>query len=238
MVDLPGCCRGHLVTMMADMQQLLVAAGITWWIDYGTLLGAVRNPSLGYPPGIIPHDKDADAGFLAADVPKFRALGRDWKGVDVRPLGTIDAPSGPLHVIQKLPRPYDRRAGESAARYQDRVLYTAGCSFKVRWSPKNHTNIDFFWHNERDDPGGTSTLYRERYVSVDKYKGREFPASKLFPLTTIPWEGLMLPAPNDPEWFCWMRYGDSWRTPIRANNDKIPRNADGSVAGERQPMVG
>jgi hypothetical protein len=81
-------------------------------------------------------------------------------------------------------------------------------------------------------------MYRERYVSVDRYKGREFPDSKLFPLIELPWEGLMLPAPNNPEWFCAMRYGKGWREPIRMNNDKVPKHDDGSVAGERQPMVG
>ena len=40
----------------------------------------------------------------------------------------------------------------------------------------------------------------------------------LFPLSTVPWEGMTLPAPRDPEAFLEMRYGADWRRPVAANN--------------------
>ena len=65
--DLRDCCRGHIRELVAAAARVFEQLGITWWVDYGTLLGAVRNPMLGLPPGIIPHDKDADAGILWTD---------------------------------------------------------------------------------------------------------------------------------------------------------------------------
>ena len=41
---LADCCRSHVIQIVRDMQPLLDDAGVTWWADYGTLLGAVRNP--------------------------------------------------------------------------------------------------------------------------------------------------------------------------------------------------
>ena len=63
--NLRDCCRGHIRDMMTHIQIVLDSLGIVWWADYGTILGAVRNPLLGLPAGIIPHDKDADLGVLA-----------------------------------------------------------------------------------------------------------------------------------------------------------------------------
>lgn len=236
MHNLPACCRSHLVSMMADIKTLFDAAGITWWMDYGTLLGAVRNPLRGEEPGILGHDKDADICIMEPDAVKLAEM-VDWNrgSGGLRPQGVLVGPqSGPLNIVRKLPREKPRNPRETDEQYRERVKYTAGCSWKVRWSAVNHTNIDIFEHKTRDD----GTMYRERYISVDKYKGREFPRDKLFPLIRLPWEGLMLPAPADPEWFCEMRYGKGWREPLRANNDKVPKHDDGSVAGERKPMVG
>lgn len=199
--NLPDCCRSHIVDIMRAMRSLLRQANIPWWIDYGTLLGAVRNG------GIIPWDKDGDCGFLASDLPRFRALSANWTGRS----GQIPTSSGPLHVVRKNTN-----------------------NMKVRWSATNHTNIDFFYWTER----ANGTLYREKYASVDRYKGRAFHRDRLFPLSTIKWEGLTLPAPRDPEWWCEFRYGADWREPIRANNDKLARNDDGSLTGEPRPTIG
>jgi hypothetical protein len=79
-VELRECCRAHVRQVMADLTDMMNKAHITWWADYGTLLGAVRNPTTkwsDYPwlpqdgrttagpaAGIVPHDKDGDLGAL------------------------------------------------------------------------------------------------------------------------------------------------------------------------------
>lgn len=215
--ELRDCCRSHLIAMASDVAATLNAAGVTWWADYGTLLGAVRNPmtewadypwlpqdrdTAGPHPGIVPHDKDADWGFLL----------RNWVVVHRA-----------LYVLGK------RKGYDIVARkYFGKI--------KIRLSRLNHTNLDLFgWdevpagrtvsHARFDETVTLSAgmMYRPRYVGVDKCKGKEFHHKSLFPLGTVTWEGLKLPAPRDPESFLAHRYGQNWRTPINANHDGVQR---------------
>lgn len=166
------CCRAIVRELHRYVGETLTAFGITWWADYGTLLGAVRHG------GMIPWDKDGDLGILASDFHRVlllehavRSVGMGW------------------HIS---------RHGTA----------------KFRCSMKNKTNVDTFaWHRR---PNGM--MYRKEYAAVDRYKGREFSESILFPLSTVQYEGLTLPAPRDPEAFLTMRYGD-WKTPLRTNHD-------------------
>lgn len=200
-VELAECCRSHVKALMATTAEFLDSIGATWWADYGTLLGAVRNPlttwadypwlpqrgrtTAGPAPGIVPHDKDGDLGVLIESWEVARWKFRAW-------LSTRDFH---LHMNQH------RR------------------SLKARLSFQNHTNVDvFFWHTRAD-----GTLYRNRYASVDRFKGKEFTRDLLFPLSTVEWEGMTLPAPRDPEAFLAMRYGPGWRTPVAANHDGVMR---------------
>lgn len=199
-VELRECCREHVIEIMGHLVEAFKNAGITWWADYGTLLGAFRNPNTtwaDYPwlpqegrstpgplPGIVPHDKDGDIGVLWTHWSRYRSI-RVWlerKGYSV----TLNGSRG---------------------------------SSKVFFSTKNHTNVDVFFWRERKD----GTLFRNGYAQVDQFKGREFKKDLMFPLTTIVWEGLTLPAPASPEAFLEMRYGPGWRTPIPANNDGVQR---------------
>lgn len=199
-VELRDCCRGHVIRIMGEVASRLTEAGITWWADYGTLLGAVRNPmttwadypwleqegreTAGPPAGIIPHDKDGDLGLLYTDWSKY------W---NVR------------KSLQSL--------GFNV------TLNGYRASSKARLSHRNHTNVDLFFWRQRQD----GTFYRNAYAKVDAHKGKEFHRDMLFPLSTVEWEGMTLPAPRDPEAFLEMRYGPGWRTPIAANNDGVKR---------------
>jgi hypothetical protein len=186
------CCRAHIAQITRHTAEVLVSKGITFWADYGTLLGAVRNPLTTWsdypwlppsdqpiPPGIVPHDKDADLGVLS----------QDWSLVS-RAVDALGSRHG-YHIIE------NQHCG----------------SLKVRLSPTNHTNLDIFsWHQK---PNGI--LFRHGYASVDVYKGRHFHRDMLFPLGTVEWEGMTLPSPHDPEAFLAFRYGADWRTPLPAN---------------------
>ena len=199
--ELRPCCRGHIRQIVAHVMGAFGAQKLGWWADYGTLLGAVRNPLTtwaDYPwleqggrantplaPGIIPHDKDADIGVLYSD------WGRAWLAV-------------------------------MALRQKHVYRITAHShrgSMKVRLSAQNNTNLDiFFWHQK---PNGL--LFRRGYARVDDYKGKHFHREMLFPLGTVEWEGMTLPAPRDPEAFLAMRYGPTWRTPLPTNHDLVAR---------------
>lgn len=195
---LPECCRGHLRQMMAHFQESCARHGVRWWADYGTLLGAVRNPlttAEDYPwldglpegpltAGVVPHDKDCDLGAPFEDWLKLLKVWRDLKK-----------------------KGYYVKARHNSA------------SLKIHLSTTNLTNIDVFtWLR-----GGDGMLKRRTYISCDRYKGREFHESRLQPMSTVEWEGLTLPAPADPAGFCAFRYGDTWMTPVPANHDGVAR---------------
>ena len=202
--ELRPCCRSHLVEMSRCVSEAFDEAGVTYWMDYGTLLGAVRNPLTtwaDYPwlpqddrpvaalePGIIPHDKDADWGVLY----------RDWSA-----------------AVSALYR--------RCASYDIKLRVLSG-SIKIRLSRENKTNLDlFFWLEWPADHRRAGRMHRLSYAPVDRYKGGEFRAVDAFPLHELQWEGLTLPAPKDPESFLAFRYGEAWRTPIPANHDGVPR---------------
>ena len=59
-----------LRNLLINTTKLLERAGITYWLDYGTLLAAVRDGEL------IPWDHDADIGYFASDSLKINALSK------------------------------------------------------------------------------------------------------------------------------------------------------------------
>jgi hypothetical protein len=65
-VAMPACCVAHLTELAAFLSDLLTRNGIVHWLDYGTLLGAVRNGEF------IPWDQDVDFSIHARD--RFRLL--------------------------------------------------------------------------------------------------------------------------------------------------------------------
>jgi hypothetical protein len=64
----PACCTTHLIRLAEFTHELLDRHGIRHWLDYGSLLGVVRNGRL------VPWDSDVDLGILAEDVDRVIAL--------------------------------------------------------------------------------------------------------------------------------------------------------------------
>jgi hypothetical protein len=199
--ELRPCCRKLVIDVSREVAAALDAAGVTYWMDYGTLLGAFRNPlttwadypwlsqdgrtTKGPAPGIVPHDKDADWGVM----------GDQWNDA-YRALG--------LRCRRRTLRVRPPRV-----------------SIKVCASHVNHTNLDlFFWYEHHKRPG---LMHRHKDVSVDAFKGKHFNKADLLPLQPLEWEGLQLPAPKDPEAWLEFRYGPNWHTPIPANHDGVKR---------------
>ena len=67
----PDCCTAHMLELTTFAHELLVKHGITHWIDYGTLLGAVREGAF------IVWDDDVDFGILDRDADRVLGLERE-----------------------------------------------------------------------------------------------------------------------------------------------------------------
>ena len=72
MLDTPECCKRWIRHILKNVAEMLDREGVRWWVDYGTLLGFVRNG------GLIPFDKDCDLCILADDRAKLLALKDEW----------------------------------------------------------------------------------------------------------------------------------------------------------------
>jgi len=57
----PACCTDKLIEMIFSISDLLAAHNVIYWLDFGTLLGAVRHQEL------IPWDPEADISFYLTD---------------------------------------------------------------------------------------------------------------------------------------------------------------------------
>lgn len=64
----PDCCRDLVISTFAAAVRLLEEADVRYWLDYGALLGAVREG------GMIPWDNDADISILLEDWGKLKRL--------------------------------------------------------------------------------------------------------------------------------------------------------------------
>lgn len=203
--DTPDCCRAHIRHVVFTVGDALTEAGIPWWLDYGSLLGAFRNPQLKVPlpGGMIPFDKDADCGFLASDWDRVLAIGGGEWSEPNKERERFKLALG-LRWVHKLPKG-DLQKPEH--------LWLGGDSLKVQRSEANHSNCDFFAWHERSD----GKFDRRRYLGVDKNKGRALPKDWLLPLGEIEWEGRMLPCPARPDLVIPYRYPDQ-KVPLRKNN--------------------
>jgi len=75
LLDTPECCKSHVRRIMAEVARLMDRDGIRWWIDYGTLLGYLRDG------GMIRYDKDGDLGVHGGDRDKLLALQPELLGL-------------------------------------------------------------------------------------------------------------------------------------------------------------
>ena len=71
---MPPCCTKHLREILWYLSDLFEEQGIFYWLDFGTLLGAVRGGRS------IPHDTDGDMCLFMEDKEKVLTLApRIWR---------------------------------------------------------------------------------------------------------------------------------------------------------------
>ncbi len=176
-------------TMLRNMHDLLTQNNITYWIDGGTLLGAVRHGN------IIPWDDDADICILKKDEVRFTqlqpilhkmgyGLTNFWGGYKIYPLNGVD--------IKHFNRNW--RWGEGNKDIEDNEFFNYKFPF-----------IDVFVVDKVEN----------KYQYADEKVRRVWPNSyhdieDLFPLKEYIFADFILIGPNKPELYLDRTYGTDW----------------------------
>ncbi len=201
-----GFYQKHVVAFDSESEKEAVAfmhanvaimdqVGITYWIEGGTLLGALRDQKL------IPWDHDLDFGMIYRSETEMKALIRSLRRVfkvSVRDFPKTDAiwQLGKYRVLKIFPRKF--------------------------YFFKKDLCLDLFVYYEGEIPGQDEAVYK--YVVWDR---NAFHLKKyLDEPERMEFYGGSVPIPAQAEQFIEVKYGSTWRTPVKEWNVALD---DGSI---------
>ena len=186
------------IEVLKSVIEVLNRLNIDYYLDFGTLLGAVRDGKL------IPWDDDIDISILnQSDCKKLpEALKILKKEYSLRP------------SLLTYRKSYEKRAKKNREIFHQGVEFTSpdNCSIaKVRdnrfWIfGRGNICIDIFCKYEKSEK-----LYWEAYGKVNSVPSNLLSGE----LTEIDFYGLKCKIPKDYENYLEYKYGESWRVPNR-----------------------
>lgn len=214
------------VVLLKRFTDFLDAEHIEYWLDFGTLLGAVRHG------GFVPWDDDLDISMTYDSFLRLREVIPAWntkeqttdEGVNCR---CVFYENTPLQLdifpyyqhaenilpseqeLKKLSKKWEEKFSFALAPFETRedergkiTKYWVCADFKK--------SLDIFY---RDEILGNKAAAQDGFLTYPWWNGaferRVFiPYDKIFPLQKIKFEGLEFFAPRDPDFILRGRYGD------------------------------
>ena len=188
---------------------------IAYWIDYGTLLGAVRHK------GYIPWDDDIDVCMMYDDFCKFQAIiDKVLQGTDIKFIDTF------YPYIYKLERTslgdedvwldifpfYFQKDGIAYSDYLDKFHQARNEREKLLHDPEMLRKYSLDFNEYYDNKKKSDTIFRgfqaadHPLCDVRKY-------DEVFPLVELEFEGLKLFAPRGYLQKLQRQYGNFWTYP-------------------------
>ncbi len=235
-------CQLRQLEILKEIDRVCAKLGIQYWLDGGTLLGAVRHG------GFIPWDDDIDIAMDERDMRRFageaQALLPDGlfvqtpetdpttkeRIVKVRDLNSLYIERGdhfitgykkgiyvdifPFSPIPSMPKPWIRCLAKGLSKSTSILHHLHGYSLR--------SFVEFFWF------GAQYALYTlvwnlsglvfksdKYYIDVNPFNGYGITHERtsVFPLSHIKFEGTEFPAPKDPDQYLRDLYGDYMQLP-------------------------
>lgn len=227
-----------MLEMLTIVGDILTNNGIRWWLQGGTLLGAVRHG------GFIPWDDDMDIDVLKEDVPKMLEVLRRELPAE------YEVPEPPRHTpIYKVrlsdsffveyaddfALPYNKGIyidifpqgpAPTVSRKFARVVARGYCKANSILGRQHYYSLrsfaEFFWFGARRAIFGLmwriacAVKPKDRYLAQDLWNngwGLLHERDRIFPLTTVEFEGRSFPAPADSDFYLREDFGDYMKLP-------------------------
>lgn len=217
----------NLKDMMVFTTRTLTKHRIAYWLDYGSLLGAVRDH------GIIPWEFDVDIGIQEEECDEVLRLRPAFKEGGYLVYGRGE------HIPQKAKWGYNGYIRTPCVRvYDPDSDYYVDVYWYKRLTPQEVANITaggpspipkgaklsppdgmprFIYPPSDWDPldtrDGNSLLCNDEGFTGE-YPGGCRKETTMFPLRTINLFGQDMTVPNDSDEVCKLMYGPGWRTPL------------------------
>lgn len=241
--------RSVLLRLLAVFDYICQENRLTYWIDGGTLLGAVRHQ------GFIPWDDDVDVCMPEADYERFLVLAPSYLGKDMLLLDGARSP----YLNKGIAKLYDTKSSSRFSRSEWNGCLPSGLFVDI-FSMESHSqkieDIKQLSKQAQNKTKPTYSLLRRIKNSCKEWVGlpqnadkrlREtlcdqgeylylrcrwfcyfYRRSQVYPLQKLPFESLSLPAPGDAHGYLTCLYGNYRKPP--PESERIPHLLDVKTA--------
>ena len=207
-------CQLVMIRMLKIFDYLSKKYEFNYWLEAGTLLGAVRNK------GFVPWDCDIDLGMLRKDFDKFMREAAHELPDDIFLQTTDTDPYYQRKGVAKLRDKYSNYAGWAAKSPGLKYHNGLQVEFCIRDTVYSRTVAKWFNYLTFGIKKG---LNFSQYISYWRFYALS--RESIFPLTYLEFEGSMFPCLNDYEDYLRFHYGDHTKLPPIEH--QVPQNGCG-----------
>lgn len=201
--------------LLKELDYVCKQNNLTYWIDFGTLLGAVRHK------GFIPWDDDIDTGMLRPDYEKlFEVFDKTTRNPELYLRVSADRKNNIILKVSHKKCPYIFVDIFTYDKCEELYLEKESNLHK-RIKNINHANLaktETFYEIAREIKDLNNKIYPDigkdknclvyGLEHIEPYKNWIFAQKIFFPLTELEFEGVKIPAPNNYEVYLRTIYGD------------------------------